>query len=239
VKARALLLDLDDTLLDPAGARDAVARACDLIAVDHPALDAARLLDANTAVWRDYWPQVEQHWPLGALTGAAVSLEAWRRTLHACGVGDGALALRAADTHWRLTRAAYRLHDDALALLDAVDGRLPLALVTNGASDTQREKLVALGIERRFAAVVISGEAGVAKPDPSIFRRALDRLGVPPAAAWHVGDSLASDVAGARAAGVTAVWINRRATPLAGDGPTPHHHLRSLAELAPLLAPGA
>ncbi len=58
-------------------------------------------------------------------------------------------------------------------------------------------------------AVVISAVLGVAKPDPAIFRVALERLGASAAEAIHVGDSVEHDVAGARAAGVEAVLVAR------------------------------
>jgi putative hydrolase of the HAD superfamily len=57
--------------------------------------------------------------------------------------------------------------------------------------------------------VVISAELGSAKPDPAIFRAALDRLGATAADAMHVGDSVEHDVEGARAAGLRAVLIAR------------------------------
>ncbi len=57
-------------------------------------------------------------------------------------------------------------------------------------------------------AILDSTVAGVAKPDPEIFRRALDALGVSPERAIHVGDTPAADVAGARAAGVRPVLID-------------------------------
>jgi putative hydrolase of the HAD superfamily len=86
-----------------------------------------------------------------------------------------------------------------------------LAIVTNGPSDVQRESL--RGIEDRVDAVIISGEVGVAKPDPAIFFLAAERLGVVPQDAWHVGDSLSHDVEGAQAAGIPAVWLNRGPNP--------------------------
>jgi putative hydrolase of the HAD superfamily len=57
--------------------------------------------------------------------------------------------------------------------------------------------------------VVISAELGAAKPDPAIFRAALERLGVTAPEAIHVGDSVEHDVAGARAAGLEAVLVAR------------------------------
>ena len=61
----------------------------------------------------------------------------------------------------------------------------------------------------RLPVVVVSSEAGAAKPDPAPFRQALDRLGLPVDAVWHVGDS-PEDVAGAAAAGIPCVLLQRR-----------------------------
>src|SRR5215218_10306588 len=58
-------------------------------------------------------------------------------------------------------------------------------------------------------AVVISAELGAAKPDPAIFRAALERLGATAGEAMHVGDSMEHDVAGARATGLDAVLVAR------------------------------
>lgn len=63
------------------------------------------------------------------------------------------------------------------------------------------EHLAALGLDAVFSAVVTSAEAGVAKPDPAIFRLGLERLGVAPERALHVGDRL-EDEQGGRAAGM-------------------------------------
>lgn len=73
---------------------------------------------------------------------------------------------------------------------------------------------------------VSSAAVGAAKPDPAVFREALRLAGAEPRDAVHVGDSLEGDVAGARAAGVRAVLIQR-----AGDPPAGVESLRSLDQL--------
>lgn len=171
---------------------------------------------------------------LGRLDGEAVSLEAWRRTLLDCGVTDLELARAARKAHIRHAQATARLHEDASPALDLLKPRFPLALITNGASDTQRSSLRLLDLEDRFDAVLISGEVGVAKPDPAIFLMAADRLGTEPAAVWHIGDNLGTDVAGACTAGLTAVWLNRLGAAPPADV-RPDHEIRSLSELPALL----
>jgi FMN phosphatase YigB (HAD superfamily) len=91
-------------------------------------------------------------------------------------------------------------------------------------------------IDLRFDAIVTSGEVGVAKPDARIFEIAARLLGVPTAAAWHVGDSLSTDVAGAHNAGLAAaIWLNRTRRPSDGAAPRPHREINSLCDLVALL----
>ena len=86
-------------------------------------------------------------------------------------------------------------------------------------------------MEYWFDVVVISGEVGFAKPDASIFRLALNKLPVEPENVWHVGDSLTTDVAGAKAAGLTAVWLNRSGLVRRESDPEPDLEIRSLSNL--------
>lgn len=229
---RAITFDLDDTLLDGSLFAKSTERTCRQLATVQPALVAERLVAANGETWRTYWPEVEDKWTLGVLDGRSVSLEAWRRTLHSCGCDDEALAQIALETHRIFWRESYRLFDDVADLFSSLtQSGIPVALITNGATDSQRDKLRVLGIEHWFQAIIISGEVGLAKPNPAIFYLAIDRLGVEPESIWHVGDNLLTDVAGAKAAGIGAVWVNRRGLPFAGTGPQPDLDIRSLSAL--------
>jgi putative hydrolase of the HAD superfamily len=143
----------------------------------------------------------------------------------------------ALQTHLQLASENHRLFDDVEGLFaDARQAGVPLALITNGASDTQRDKLNVLGIEPRFAAVVVSAEVGMAKPDPAIFDFALAELGVGRDNAWHVGDSLKADVAGAKAAGLGAVWLNRTGAIRGESQPEPDLEVSSLSGLLAMIA---
>ncbi len=232
--ARVLCFDLDNTLIDGSGSKDAILRTCAQLAVA-TGLDADRLFEANSKVWKTYWPEVEKKWTLGALTGIAVSSEAWRRTLLACGRDDESSVQLAREIHSRHAREAVRLFDDARELLNLPKSHVSFALITNGASDTQRNTVRILGIGEKFDTVVISGEVGIAKPDPSIFGLALQKLGVEPESAWHVGDSLGTDVAGALGAGLIAVWLNRAGVNRKEGDPRPDYEIQSLKELTSLI----
>lgn len=76
--------------------------------------------------------------------------------------------------------------------------------------------LAALGVAPLLDAILTSAEAGARKPATAIFEQALRLAGVPPAGAIHVGDGLEEDVAGARAAGIEPVLVNRNGGPAPG-----------------------
>jgi putative hydrolase of the HAD superfamily len=170
-------------------------------------------------------------WIGGILDSASLSAEIWRGALRACRIEDEALAGRTQGTLSRKERASHRLYGDVQEVLDDLKGRFHLGLITNGAAGTQREKLRVTGIESAFRVVVIAAEAGFAKPDARIFQYALDELGVSPGEAWHIGDELRTDVAGAKAAGLTAVWLNRTGVEPRPEDLLPDIEVRSLSQL--------
>jgi putative hydrolase of the HAD superfamily len=234
---RALTLDLDDTLLDGEGLQESIDRVCTEIAAAHPTLDAEQLNVANAAVWEEYWVEsAAADWCLGRIESSAFSMEGWRRTLLACGCTDAIVVKEATDLYREIAHQAHRLYDDVLAFLDLlVESNTPIALITNGASDIQREKLGVLQIEDRFVAVVVSAELGAAKPDVLPFQAAVLALGCESADVWHVGDNLSADVAGAQRAGLESVWLNRHGRVRAAGDPEPDLEVGSLAELAAIL----
>jgi putative hydrolase of the HAD superfamily len=83
---------------------------------------------------------------------------------------------------------------------------LKLGLITNGSLSMQTRKLQCLALSPLFDTILISDAEGVSKPDRQIFHRALLRLNTQPSQAVFVGDHPEVDVAGARAAGMQAVW---------------------------------
>jgi FMN phosphatase YigB (HAD superfamily) len=176
-RAAALCFDLNGTLLDLSRTREGLALTCAEIAAQHPAISASRLLHCNTDVWRAYWPEVERRWTLGQLGDEAVGLEAWRRALRACGCYEENLVHKARQAHRRRTRELTRVFEDVQYLFDWLSGGyLPLAVVTNGASGSQREGLRILGNERRFSTVVISGEVHVPDHEIHSLRQLVDLL---------------------------------------------------------------
>lgn len=140
-------------------------------------------------------------------------VDSWSTALARCGITDRNLAVLLADTFYHRARQNHRLYDDAISCLDQLSRNHRLALLTNGTSDLQREKIAATGIAKYFAEIVISSEAGYGKPEPQIFEILLSRLNVNASSAWMIGDSLERDILGAKALGIKTVWVNRHGLP--------------------------
>lgn len=234
----AVLLDLDDTVLDHAPGRAAAGRrVAALVAERHPDLPAGAVAEqlARSGSW--FWDEPSRSaW--GRLDLARARSAIFEHALEALGRPDPALAGEAVALHLREREAHSRLAEGALETLVHLRAAVPrLALVTNGAAAAQRAKIERFDLARYFDHVQIEGEFGAGKPDAAVYRHVLTRLGVAPEDALMVGDDFGWDVLGALDAGLHAAWIDA-----AGRGrppaPAPREHLvlRALRELPERLA---
>ncbi|MDR3575739.1 MAG: HAD family hydrolase [Anaerolineaceae bacterium] len=109
-------------------------------------------------------------------------------------------------THWKVEADARPAIED----LHACGYRMGLVSNAGDAKDAltlfDKTRLRAF-----FEVAIISAEVGVRKPAPRIFELALKQMNVPPQQAVMVGDTLGADILGARNAGLSSVWITRRA----------------------------
>jgi len=221
---RAVLIDLDDTLLDhTSSSRAALSAVCRA----NPALAAlpfAEVLADHAAILEELHREVLR----GACSLDAARTERFRRLLTRHGAdADPALAAACYRATYQAARQAV---PGALALLEQLRGRAAVAVVSNNVQAEQEEKLRHLGMHHLIDVLVASETVGVAKPDPAIFAAALRQLGCAAADAVMVGDSWATDVLGARAAGVRAVWLNRHGFPC--PDPALAHELSTLEPTA-------
>lgn len=123
-----------------------------------------------------------------------------------------ALLLRMVETlHYY--SAWYSMHPEVLPVLEELRRRgLKLAVVSNWEPSLGRF-LKEFELDGYFDATLSSFAVGAHKPDPFIFRRALESLGVAADEVLHVGPSLEEDVTGALGAGIRPVWLNRTGIP--------------------------
>jgi len=125
------------------------------------------------------------------------------------------------------------------AALAALQGHCRLVLATNAADSGAalvREALARVGLEGHFDAVLTARELGVRKPEPAFFAAVLRESGTAAAEAAVVGDDYPVDVAGARALGLRAVWLNPGRAPCPSPHPQYDAELQTMAELPAALA---
>jgi putative hydrolase of the HAD superfamily len=210
---RAVLFDLDGTLMDHDAARAAGLKAH--LSGWLPDLDADGLAHLEKE-----WQRLEAlHYDAYARGECTFAEQRRRRVrgIHAALGREPEHELTPDawfESYLRHYRAAWRVFDDvlpALAALATADPPIVLGVLTNGEGQPQRAKLAAIGLRERFRAVVTSGEEGVAKPEAQIFALACERLGVEQQQTVHVGDRLDVDAEAAAAAGLHGIWLDRLA----------------------------
>lgn len=162
--------------------------------------------------------------------------EALRRLLREAGL-DEELAPKIGPSFIKILAESVELRPGAERVIKSLD-EYKLGLITNGPSRVQWRKIQRLGIEPWFAAIIVSGDLGVEKPDEAIFTRMIALLKVRPEEALYIGDSLYYDVQGAKRAGLWAAWLNPEGEEHDKDLPSPDLELEQLEELLPVLSTG-
>ncbi|MEE9609451.1 MAG: HAD family hydrolase [Myxococcota bacterium] len=231
---RALLLDLDDTILDDrSGVRGAWQVVSRFTSSQVPELDETALLAAIAAATRWYWSDAERE-RRGRLDLTSARTAIVEAALAKLGRVDRPLAVEAARRYTEHRDRSYRLADGAVAALERLRSRFAhMALVTNGAADTQRGKIERFSLAGFFDHIQVEGEFGLGKPEARVYEHVMTVLRVEPGQCLMVGDNYRADVLGPLAVGMHAAWIDvdgRGRTPV--EPPRPHGIVRSLAELA-------
>jgi putative hydrolase of the HAD superfamily len=230
---RAILFDLDDTLIRAyAQPEDAWRRLLIQFAerFDAHAVDEVRvvMMEEARALWSDSTAAAKWRLDIPGARRLAV-----RRGLARLGIHDEALTVRIADAFTEMRRNEYRLYPDAHATVDALrQAGVRLALVTNGASAFQREKIVRFELGHRFDHIQVEGEFGLGKPELAVYRHALERLGVEASDAWMVGDNYEWEVVAPQKLGMCGIWYDPFDTGVPAHATAqPSRVIKRLAEL--------
>lgn len=183
-----LLLDLDNTVLDRAGAFRAWGQRF-LAEIGAPPTDLDWLLDIDADGLNSRWDVADAIRDRYRLRVSSVDLvEA---------LNEGVIQNTRLDP---LVACALRIADDS--------GWLPV-IVSNGGARQQEAKIRRTGLDRYVADWVISESVGVSKPNPRIFAVAAQRVRMRLHHAWVVGDSPEADIGGAATMGLPSVWVHR------------------------------
>ena len=235
---RAILFDLDDTLIHAHGGMEAAWLVVAQELADELApLAPAEVAKAISAFARNFWADPQRHrlW--------RVRLRDARRAIVAgsfvglanlgCPVPPAEVVQRLADRFTCHREEQMHLFPDTHTVIDALKLRgTRLALVTNGASEAQRAKIERFDLARRFDHIQIEGEHEFGKPDERAYLHALRQLGVDAQDAWMVGDNLEWEVSAPQRLGIFAIWFDGAAKGLPPDTHIkPDRIVASLTEL--------
>jgi 2-haloacid dehalogenase len=200
MKYKWILFDADNTLFD----YDAAERG----ALGSTFEEMGRPLTAeNRETYREINHQNWQAYERGEITQAILRTRRFAQYLDALGLAE--------DPEQVSKRYLFHLGnridlvDGAEALVEALDSRVRMMIITNGLKDVQRSRLGQSSLGRYFKEIIISEEVGFAKPDGRIFDAAFDLMGQPAKSeVIIVGDSLTSDIQGGLNYGIDTCWFN-------------------------------
>ncbi len=161
-----------------------------------------------------------------------IRLRAFEKTLEYVGCADKELAVHLNAIYRKHRFEDVELYPDVISTFDVLAPQFKLGLLSNGNTYPER-----CGLEGYFAFVVFSQDVQIEKPNRRIFEITAQRAGCELAQMLHVGDSLENDVAGARNAGVSSVWLNRESVPNDTEI-RPDHEVTLLTEIPTILGLG-
>lgn len=233
-RVRAVFFDLDNTLIDTAGAsRKGMLEVVKLLQSKYHYTEEAEVICDKV---QDKLSKECFHPSSTCITD--VRTNHWEEAIQETkGYAGNRKLAKECYLLWKSTRLQHMaLADDVRAMLTELRKEFQLLLLTNGDRQTQREKIEACACQPYFDAIVVGGEQEEEKPAPSIFYHCCDLLGVQPADCVMVGDTLETDIQGGLNAGLRAtVWINGNDSVPPKSSPLPHYTVSSVLELPAVL----
>lgn len=211
---KALLLDLDDTLID-------TRRGTQLALTDYHG-SHGHLMGVSLEEASERWDRgIKLHFP--RYVSGEISFQEQRRWRIREVFARPDLTDAESDELFQGYLGHYVNHwilfDDVLPFLDGMKAKgMPMGIVTNGSAEQQMAKIRATGIGDRVEVVVSSEAVGWRKPQREIFLHAAERLGVRAKDCVMVGDNYEADYLGAKAAGMGAVLVDRFGVQVNTDG---------------------
>lgn len=221
-----IFFDADGTLFDyDAAEAAALEGAFDACALAYDSSIGPRYSEINAGIWREF--------ERGELDQNELKTLRFDRLFTEIGLSADAAVF--SGHYLEILGRQTTLLDGAEQLVRSLAGNVEMLLITNGLAEVQVPRFAASSIRDSFAEIVISGEIGLAKPDPAIFDYAFARIGRPKKErVLMIGDNLGSDILGGANYGLDTCWYNPAGT-LNGHGVEPRFEIRELSEVLDLL----
>ena len=182
-----------------------------------------------------YHPLNERLWELyreDKITKADLNRTRFLKPLEHYGIHDVELADHLSEDYVYWSPRIVRLVPGTMELLEYLKPKYHLHLITNGFEEVQGTKLTLSGMKPYFETLTVSEEVGVKKPNPEIFQYALNKAHATAEESLMIGDEMAVDIDGARAAGIDTVLFNPRGEKIEG---TRTFEVRNLQEIKQIL----
>jgi len=230
-KLSAIFLDVDDTLYSTTQFSDlARQRAVEAMVAEGLRLPVPEVRRELDEVIAEFSSNYSQHFDKLLLRLPAAS---WEGTNRALIIAAGIMAYHA-------TKADLTPFPDVLPFLRRVreHGDVMLGIITHGLEIKQAEKLLLLKVLPYLNphAIFISDQLGISKPNPKLYQRACQTLGLDPTTVMYVGDKPTHDVDPTNEVGMISVLIHRDGRHASEQGKTsPRYEIDSLDELVPVL----
>lgn len=234
---RALLFDLDNTLIETRRASEvAIQKTSEFLKT------TLALEDVTISNICEKFKQKLLHENFDPSAGRSIDevrVGHWEESIHET-LGSCSSTSLAAQCYylWKDSRLeVLSLSPEICNLLKQLRSKYKLLLLTNGDSQTQREKVKTVGCVEFFDAIVIGGEHAEQKPFPSIFTLCFNMLDVEAQECVMVGDSLDTDIQGGFNAGVgTTVWISSAGGAVPEGSVKPNYTIPTVLDLPDVLA---
>ncbi len=181
-----------------------------------------------------YHPLNEELWVLyraDKITKDELNRTRFMKPLEHYGIHDIELADHLSEDYVYWSPRIVRLVPGTMELLDYLRPKYHLHLITNGFQEVQHTKLNGSGLEPYFETLTVSEEVGVKKPNPEIFHYALRKAGAIAEESIMIGDEMAVDIDGARAAGMDTVMFNPKREIIEGNRTFEVNDLREILEI--------
>ncbi len=225
-----LFFDLDHTLWDfDRNSAESIAELFDTFRLSDAGIESAaefsrHFIAVNRQLWADYDRNI--------ITHTYIRENRFPMVFRSLGVDESAVHADLNAEYLHLLPRKPHLLESARDVLDYLQGRYTMHIITNGFAEIQAVKMDSAEISHYFTHVVTNGVIDAKKPDPVIFRYALDISGADVAESLMIGDNYEADILGAKGVGMDTVFYNT-AGAVVSDPPT--YDIRHWNELMAIL----
>ena len=223
---KAVLIDIDDTLLDfTKSAVKAIERCFEKYGLEYSEHVGKTFIEINEGLWK----QIERK----ELTKQEMYGRRWTTIFKALNIDRDGIEM---EQFFRSTLSGIAEPvDNAYVLLDYLYGKYPLYAATNSSYQHQYNRLTSSDMLKYFEKLFVSENMGALKPAKEFFDKCLEEIGdILPSEIVMIGDSLTADISGGVAYGLKTIWFNPN-NAKAPDDLTPDHTVNSLLEIKDIL----